>query len=130
MYVFTQYYGDSWDDHATARIAVIYSADQGETWTTPEVLVEKGENDLNLMSISLLRMENGDLGLMYLRKFMKDEKLLCMPFLIRSSDEGKTFSAPVSVVTEDDIPEQLKTIIEEKKQAPFHKEAFHAIRDR
>ena len=90
MFVFTQYYGDSWDDHATARVAAIYSADQGETWTAPEVLVEKGENDLNLMSISLLRMANGDLGLMYLRKFMKDEKLLCMPFLIRSSDEGKT----------------------------------------
>lgn len=101
MFVFTQYYGDSWDDHATARVAAIYSTDQGETWTAPEVLVEKGENDLNLMSISLLRMANGDLGLMYLRKFMKDEKLLCMPFLIRSSDEGKTFSAPVSVVTED-----------------------------
>lgn len=101
MFVFTQYCGDSWGDHATARVAVIYSADQGITWTAPKVLVEKGNDDLNIMSLSLLRMANGDLGLIYLRKFMKGEKLLCMPFLIRSSDEGTTFSAPLSLLKED-----------------------------
>ena len=101
MFVFTQYYGDSYDDHATARAAVIYSSDQGETWTEPEVLLEKGENDLNIMCFSLIRMKNGDLGLVYLRKFMKGENLLCMPFFVRSSDEGKTFSSPISCLSED-----------------------------
>ena len=75
MFIFTQYYGDSWDDHAIARVAVTYSADQGETWTAPEVLVEKGKDDLNIMSLTALRMANGDLGIVYLRKFMKGENL-------------------------------------------------------
>ena len=101
MFAYTQYYASSWDDHGTARVAAVYSADQGETWSEPEVLVEKGEDDLNIMSMSLLRMENGDLGLMYLRKFMRGDKLLCMPYLTRSADEGKTFCAPLALVEED-----------------------------
>lgn len=101
MFVYTQYYGDSWNDHAVARVAVTYSNDQGETWTTPKVLVEKGKDDLNIMSLSLLRMANGDLGLIYLRKFMKGDNLLCMPFMIRSADEGKTFSQPVACLDKD-----------------------------
>lgn len=101
MLIFTQYYGDSWSDHATARLAVIRSFDEGETWTGPEILVEKDENALNIMSASALRMANGDLGIFYLCKFMKGGKLLCMPFFIRSSDEGKTFGKPAPCLDED-----------------------------
>ena len=53
------------------------------------------------MSASLIRLENGDLGVLYLRKSMKDKKLLCMPYFVRSSDEGKTFSAPILCVNRD-----------------------------
>ena len=28
MYAYTQYYGDDWNDHATARIAAYYSSDE------------------------------------------------------------------------------------------------------
>lgn len=101
MYAYTRYCGDDWGDHATAGIAAYYSSDEGESWESGGVIVKKGENDLNIMSVSLLRMQNGDLGLFYLRKSMKGEDLLCMPYLVRSSDEGKTFGAPVCCATED-----------------------------
>lgn len=101
MFVYTQYYGDSWHDHSTARAAVIYSADQGETWTKPEVLLEKDDKALNIMSFSLMRMANEDIGLFYLRKFKKGDKVMCMPYFVRSSDEGKTFSEPIACVNEE-----------------------------
>ncbi len=101
MFAYTQYYGVSCEDHATARIAVCYSCDEGENWTAPEVLIEKGEDDLNIMSVSLLSMENGDIGLLYLRKYMKDGNLLCMPYFCRFEDEGKTFCPPIPVLDED-----------------------------
>ena len=95
MYAYTQYYGDEGDDHATARIAACHSYDEGESWTDSRVLVAKDDEALNIMSVSLLRMQNGDLGVFYLRKSMKGEDLLCMPYLVRSADEGKSFEAPV-----------------------------------
>lgn len=101
MFAFTQYYGDTWEDHATARIAACYSDDEGENWTEPTVLIEKGKNDLNIMSVSLLRMKNGDIGILYLRKFLKENNLLCVPHFCRSCDEGKTFSSPVPVLNGD-----------------------------
>ncbi|MBE6593703.1 MAG: exo-alpha-sialidase [Ruminococcaceae bacterium] len=101
MYAYTQYYGDDWNDHATARIAAYYSSDEGETWSDGGVLVAKDAEALNIMSVSLVRLNNGDLGVMYLRKYMKGDDLLCMPCLIRSADEGKTFGEPVVCIDED-----------------------------
>ena len=101
MYAYTDYYGTAGDDHATARISAYYSSDEGETWVDGGVLVAKDDDAMNFMSISLLRMQNGDLGVAYLRKAMKGDDLLCMPYLVRSSDEGKTFSEPVSCFVED-----------------------------
>ncbi len=45
-------------------------------------------NTKNVMSVSLLRMENGDLGLFYLIKRTPTENVL---MLSRSADEGKSF---------------------------------------
>ncbi len=101
MYAYTQYYGDDWSDHACARIAVCYSHDGGESWTDGGVLVEKRASALNIMSVSLIRMKNGDLELMYLQKSMKGEDMLCMPYILRSADEGRTFGEPISCFTED-----------------------------
>lgn len=99
MYAYTQYYGDDWDDHSTARIAVCYSCDEGESWTDGGVLLEKDDEALNFMSVSLMRMQNGDIGLMYLRKSMCGDDLLCMPYIVRSTDEGKTFGEPVPCIS-------------------------------
>ena len=101
MYAYTDYYGTEGDDHATARISAYYSSDEGETWVDGGVLIAKDEAALNIMSVSLLRMANGDLGVAYLRKSMKGEDLLCMPYLVRSENEGKTFSEPICCAAED-----------------------------
>ena len=101
MYAYTDYYGGEGDDHGTARISAYYSSDEGETWVDGGVLVGKDDDAKNFMSISLLRMENGDLGVAYLRKSMKGEDLLCMPYIVRSSDEGKTFDKPICCAEED-----------------------------
>ena len=93
MFAYTEYYGDSGEDDAIAHICACFSADEGETWSEPELIIEKDEKAKNIMSPSLVRMNNGDAGILYLRKeIMPDGGLTCMPVFRRSSDEGKTWS--------------------------------------
>jgi hypothetical protein len=93
---YTHYYGDDWHDHAIARICAVYSSDEGETWSEPTVLLEKDPEAQNIMSPSLIRLANGDLGMIYLRKFvMPDTGITCMPVFVSSSDEGKSWSEPI-----------------------------------
>lgn len=100
MYAYTEYIGDDWHDHASAQISAYFSYDEGETWGDKRVLIEKGENDLNIMSVSLLRMQNGDIGMMYLRKRQEGEYQTCMPVFSRSSDEGETWSEAIECIKE------------------------------
>lgn len=100
MYAYTQYYGNDWNDHATARIAAVISCDEGESWSDADTLIKKDADALNIMSVSLLRMNNGDLGVLYLRKQLSETGVLCAPYFVRSSDEGKSFSDPVPCVGE------------------------------
>ena len=93
MYAFTEYYGTDWKDHATARISACISKDEGETWSEKRVLLEKDEKAQNIMSTNLIRLSNGDLGLIYLRKELeKDGGCRCMPVMRRSADEGASWS--------------------------------------
>ena len=66
--LFTEYYGSEGDDHDIARLSACYSSDEGETWTAPEIMINKKDTDQNIMSPSLFRMPNGELGVVYLRK--------------------------------------------------------------
>jgi len=68
LFAYTQYYGTSWEDHATARLAACISEDEGESWSAPFAIIEKDEAAQNIMSPSLVRMPGGDLGIIYLRK--------------------------------------------------------------
>ena len=96
MAAYTHYYGDDWHDHAIARICAVYSSDEGESWSEPTTLLEKDEEAQNIMSPSLIRLANGDLGMIYLRKFvMPDTGITCMPVFVSSGDEGESWSEPV-----------------------------------
>ena len=97
VYAYTCYGGNGFDDHDTANISAVYSSDEGETWSDAQVFFEKPKDALNVMSVSLLRMKNGDLGLFYLKKEVIDGEIVCMPIFHRSKDEGKTFDAGVCV---------------------------------
>lgn len=102
MYAYTEYFGEDWVDHAAAHICACTSSDEGETWSERFVLLEKDEDAENYMSASLLRMANGDLGMIFLRKENTAKKemdhytdFLCMPMFVRSADEGKSWSKPI-----------------------------------
>lgn len=96
MFAYSRFTGDSADDFAKACIAVRISSDGGDTWSGDSVIAQPEDHDaLNIMSVSLLRMTNGDIGLFYLLRYgFQDMRL----HLRRSSDEGLTWGEPVCCV--------------------------------
>lgn len=98
-FYYTRYYGDSFHDHATADIVVRYSSDNGDSWSDYETVIKGPENG-NVMSVSLLRLQNGRIMMGYLRKdkHAHDQYYDCLPQIRFSDDEGATWTDPVSVV--------------------------------
>lgn len=91
-FIYSRFDADNGNDDANCDIAEILSADGGETWTSPRVLFRASESGAdNLMSVSLLRLGNGDIGLFYLVK----EDWRSRYVLRRSADEGESWSEPV-----------------------------------
>lgn len=102
MLVYSAYCGADWSDHAVANLSAYISHDEGETWEGPKVIVEKDETAQNIMSTSLLRMNNGDIGLFYIQKLVLDGNICDEILLRRSSDEGETWSEPTVCIPPDD----------------------------
>ena len=98
MFAYSRYYGKSSSDHATADIAARYSSDKGKTWTTNDEIIVKNEGGMNVMSVSLLRLQSGEIALFYLRKNSTED---CRPVLRRSFDEGKTWGEPTVCITDE-----------------------------
>lgn len=96
MYAFTEFNSDNCDDHGAADIAACFSNDEGETWHDRRLLLKADKDAINYMSVSLLRMENGDIGLFFCRK--ERRTFACQLHLARSSDEGRTWSSPLCCV--------------------------------
>lgn len=112
LFAYTRYNGDSCDDGARADIVGRISSDQGRTWGDYFTILK---NDaLNLMSVSLLRLQDGRIALAYLRKsesaYRSPWKCSgasvtgsngvytdCRPWFCVSGDECKTWSKPVDV---------------------------------
>ena len=93
MFAYSRYGGEGDDDGAAADIYASISTDGGESFGEPYVLVTHTEmNADNIMSAGFMRMANGDIGLFFL---VKTEMVNCLSYLIRSSDEGKTWGKPV-----------------------------------
>ena len=102
LYAYSRYTGGSWDDHASADIAGIISRDGGESWSDPFILLHHDEKSANYMCPMLLRMQNGDAGLIYLRKY-RDEvsgEILDTVYIARSSDECGSIGEPVAVTSD------------------------------
>ncbi len=70
LFVYSHFLGDSGSDHAKARLAARVSADGGATWSDDAfITIPREETAMNVMSVSLQRLGNGDLGLFYLLRF-------------------------------------------------------------
>lgn len=92
FFVYTKFSGSEWHDNASADIASLTSYDDGETWVEERIVISHDNASRNLMCPSLIRMSNGDVGIVFLKK-MKDG-INAVPWFTRSSDEGMTFSEP------------------------------------
>ena len=94
LFVYTHFTAGA-GDHASAFLAGRYSDDQGRTWTTNDAVVLPNEAEMNIMSVSLLRMADGGIAMFYLRKNSMED---CLPMLRKSYDEAKSWSEPVAVI--------------------------------
>jgi len=95
MYVYSRFFGNSASDHAPAQLMARYSEDGGKTWTEKDQIIVDREGDMNVMSVSLLRLQNGNIALFYGRKNSMDD---CLPIMRISSDEAKTWSEPTTCI--------------------------------
>lgn len=101
MYVFSDFCGSDWHDHCEAVISAVFSYDDGESWQGRTVVAKKAEGAENVMSASLIRMNNGDIGLFYGEKLIKDGVIYDRFVLKRSSDEGVTWGEPQCIIPPD-----------------------------
>lgn len=94
LFVYTHFAGGS-GDNAGAYLAGRYSDDDGKTWSGEDVVILPNEGKMNTMSVSLLRLNNGEIALFYLRKNSETD---CLPMMRISGDEAKSWSEPVTCV--------------------------------
>lgn len=94
LFVSSHFLGESGSDHAKARLAARTSGDGGETWSEETFIATPREEEaMNVMSVSLQRLGNGDLGLFYLLRFSWHEMRM---WLRRSADDGRTWGEPIN----------------------------------
>jgi len=86
-------------DEAPSTIAFMNSSDGGRTWNNFRIGAEREAGSVNLYSPNFLRLQNGEILLLYkvYNQLASGQPLLATVYAIRSSDEGKTFSAPEPV---------------------------------
>lgn len=96
LFIYSRFEGSS-SDHAPAKLMGRFSSDNGKTWTREDQLIIDREGDMNVMSASLLRLQNGEIALVYLQKNSLDD---CIPKIRKSRDEGKSWDKPISIITD------------------------------
>ena len=94
--IYTRFTGGS-GDHAAADLAMRTSENDGKSWSDDKIVVRQ-PSGLNVMSVSLLRLANGQIALFYLRKTSKED---CRPLMCISNDEAKTWSQPRVCITDE-----------------------------
>ncbi len=98
LFVYSHYTAGRGGDHDPAHLAGRTSSDGGRTWNAEDRLIVENEGGMNVMSVSLLRLQNGEIALFYL---LKNSAQDCRPVMRISRDEGATWGAPVECVTDE-----------------------------
>ncbi len=93
-------------DHAAADLVARFSTDGGKTWSEDDVpVVTRQPGQANLMSVSLLRLQDDRIALFYAQKYDSppDSKYSHLDHILMrtSADEGTTWSEPIYVVPQD-----------------------------
>ena len=96
LFVYTHFTGGS-GDNSNAHLAARFSEDSGKTWTKEDLTIVPNEGGMNIMSVSLIRLNSNKIALFYLRKNSETD---CLPIMRISSDEAKTWSKPILCVDE------------------------------
>jgi hypothetical protein len=91
LLAYTDFYTASPLDDAPAQIKGRYSSDMGRTWT-PSFLIVKNTAQMNVMSVSLLRLQSGEIAMTYMHKESHED---CAILFRISRDEAKTFGNSV-----------------------------------
>jgi hypothetical protein len=99
LFVYTHFTGGG-GDNAAAHLAGRLSRDGGRTWSDKDVLILENEGNMNIMSVSLLRLQSGEIALFYL---VKNSWSDCRPRMRISRDEAKTWSEPVECIQESEM---------------------------
>ena len=98
LFVYSRFTG-SQDDGAPSDLVAMTSGDEGETWSQPEVTLPASSHGIdNIMSVSLMRMNSGDVGMFYLAKRRPDDTAC---FLELSRDEGRTWYRRIECIDQD-----------------------------
>jgi hypothetical protein len=93
LFIYTHYTGDSSSDHAPAYLAGRYSDDGGYMWGEKDQIILQNEGEMNVMSVSLLRLQNGEIALFYMRKNSNND---CIPYMRIPKEQAKSWREPVS----------------------------------
>ena len=96
LFVYSHFTGGG-SDHAAGHLTARFSRDGGKTWTNNDTVVVEREGDFNVMSVSLLRLQTGEIALFYLRK---NSLIDCRPLMRISRDEAQTWSDPIVCISE------------------------------
>ena len=99
LFAYTSFIGERARDFTKADIKTVRSHDGGRTWGDPVTVIHADDfGAMNVMSVSLLRMLNGDIGMVYLVRM----SWLDMHIVItRSVDGGSTWGNPVRCSVRD-----------------------------
>ncbi len=98
LLVYTRFTGGG-SDHDKADLVSRVSADGGLTWSRKDDLVVANVGGLNVMSVSLLRLQDGRIALFYLEK---NSLVDCRPVVRFSSDEAESWGEPVAIIPDSE----------------------------
>lgn len=92
LFAWSYFEGEHSYDHSPASVYAMVSEDGGETFSEPFLFLDRTMDGAeNVMSLSLLTMQDGSVGLFYfLRRALDDGRL----WLRKTKDLGKTWSEP------------------------------------
>ena len=97
LFVYTHFTSGT-GDNASAYLASRNSSDKGNIWTEKDEQVIANEGGMNIMSVSLLRLDDGNIALFYLRK---NSEKSCIPYMRISTDEAQTWGEAKQCIDTD-----------------------------